>query len=326
MQTSRGDELGRGAGSVLPRFAAAMLLLLLACCACGCADDSLVLSPNHEAIDPGTATRRVVHVNGRAVECWVARSPGARRDGPRAFVMLFPGKGDRADRWTAAVARSWGDLPVEMWGLNYPGSGGSDGPVRLRLVVPDAQAVFDAMHKTAPGRPVFLYAGSFGTAVALGLAARRPVAGLILQNPVPLRQLIMGRYGWWNLWLLASPVAASIPPDLDSIANAHRVTAPAVFLLADRDEVIPPRYHQMVVDAYAGPKRVIPLPGARHNDPLTREAAEALARDRTWLWQKAGNRGPRSGRLNLIWTSSRPRHGGKGNATGPCQWLPIFTL
>jgi hypothetical protein len=58
-----------------------------------------------------------------------------------------------------------------------------------------------------------------------------------------------------------------------------------VFLLAGSDEVIPPKYHKLVVDAYAGPKHLIPLPGARHNDPLTREAAEELQHERQWLWQ-----------------------------------------
>ena len=255
--------------------------------AVGCADDSLILSPNHESIDADGATRQLMRINGRAVECWVARSPSARTREPKAFVLLFPGKGDRADRWTRAVADSW-DQPVEMWGINYPGSGGTDGPVRLDLVLPDAIGVFDALSERASGRPIFVKAGSFGTAAALGLASRRPVAGLILQNPVPLRQLILGQYGWWNLWLWAGPVAASIPSDLDSLANARRVHVPAVFLLAGNDEVIPPRYHKLVVDAYAGPKRFIPLPGARHNDPLTREAAEALKEERKWLWQLTG--------------------------------------
>jgi hypothetical protein len=103
---------------------------LLLCFAGGCTDDSLILSPNHEVVDPAGATRQVVRVNGRAVECWVARSPSARTREPEAFVLLFPGKGDRADRWTAAVANSWVDQPVQMWGINYPGSGGTDGPIR----------------------------------------------------------------------------------------------------------------------------------------------------------------------------------------------------
>jgi hypothetical protein len=122
-----------------------------------------------------------------------------------------------------------------------------------------------------------------GTTAALCVVARRPVAGLVLHNPPPLRQLILGHYGWWNLWLLAIPVSAQIPHDLDSVANAARCHAPAVFVLSGADHVVPPQYQRLVVDAYAGPKRLIAVPGAPHNAPLPREAGQQLQHDIDWL-------------------------------------------
>ncbi|HWE97557.1 MAG TPA: alpha/beta hydrolase [Tepidisphaeraceae bacterium] len=264
----------------------------LAAFASGCVGDALVLGSNHEKIDAGKARRRIVHADGRAVECWVARSPGAMEPGhpPAAYVLVFIGKGDRADRWIAPVAGAWGAKPVELWGMNYPGSGGTDGPTQLSSVVPDALATYDAVRREAGRRPIFVQAGSFGTSVGLAVAARRPVAGLILQNPPPLRQLILGYYGWWNLWLLAVPAAQQIPPDLDSIANAANVHSPAVFILAGNDVIIPPYYHELVVSAYAGPKRRIDIPGGGHDGGLTREAAAELSKGIDWLWQGAGLR------------------------------------
>ena len=69
--------------------------------------------------------------------------------------------------------------------------------------------------------------------------------------------MALRQFGWWNLWLLAAPLAAQLPRDLDSIANAKASHAPAIFLLAEKDEVVAPRYHRLVVDAYGGEKRVI---------------------------------------------------------------------
>jgi pimeloyl-ACP methyl ester carboxylesterase len=129
-------------------------------------------------------------------------------------------------------------------------------------------AAFDALKTKADGKPIYVFGASIGSAVALHVAANRDVRGLVLHNPPPLRQIILRNYGWWNLWLLAGPVALQIPPDLDSVANAKRIHAPAIFLLAENDEIVPPRFQRLVVDSFAGEKQVIPLPGAYHNSPI----------------------------------------------------------
>ena len=104
-----------------------------------------------------------------------------------------------------------------------------------------------------------------------------------MHNPPALRQLILGQYGWWNLWLLAGPVAAQIPSDLDSVANARAVHAPAIFLLAEQDEIVASRFQRLVVDAYAGEKRVISLRGAYHNSPIEGAGLADLYKALDWL-------------------------------------------
>src|SRR5690242_20582927 len=95
----------------------------------GCSADQMILGENHRAIRAPDARREVLQVDGRAVECWVTRSPAPGP--PRATVLYFIGKGGRADQWVSAVAWSWKDRPIEVWAMNYPGSGGSAGPPRL---------------------------------------------------------------------------------------------------------------------------------------------------------------------------------------------------
>ena len=279
---------------LLRRVLTALVLLALSLVlVAGRAADHLILGRNREAIDPGPLRRERVAYGDQTAECWVARSPGAASREPEAFVLFFVGKTDRADRWTDDVAAAWGDRPVEVWGVNYPGSGGSTGPPRLARVTPAALAAYDRIRQHANGRPVFAQAASFGTTAALAVAARRPVAGMVLMNPPPLRQLILGQHGWWNLWLLAGVAARRVPPDLDSLANAARSNGPAVFVLHGADEVIPPKYQHRVVAAYAGPKRLIKMPGARHADALSKEASAELAAASDWLWAQAvGGPGP----------------------------------
>jgi fermentation-respiration switch protein FrsA (DUF1100 family) len=110
----------------------------------------------------------------------------------------------------------------------------------------------------------------------------------VLHNPPPLRQLILGRFGWWNLWILAGIVSRSIPSDLDSVANARLVHAPAVFVRSDADEVVPPRYQQLVFDAYLGSKQMVHVPGASHNKRSEGAAHQREQAAMDWLWQNAG--------------------------------------
>jgi hypothetical protein len=253
--------------------------------------DHLILFPTRAPIDTGCAVPKTIPFEKGEVEVWTAQSRRAQQQGGAdVFILRFYGNADRADRWAAAEADMWNDRAVEIWGMNYPGFGGSTGPARLSKIGPAALAAFDELKRHAGDRPIVPYGASIGATAALHVAAQRSVAGLILHNPVPLREMILRRFGWWNLWLVAGPVALQIPRDLDGIANAKTARGPAIFLLAEKDEVVPPRYHVLVLNAYAGEKRVIALHGAHHNDPIEGAALADLNGALDWLLAKSGSR------------------------------------
>src|SRR4029077_7102096 len=252
--------------------------------------DHLILFPTRAPIDAGGAVRKTIPFQNGELEVWTAKSRRAQEQG-RAdiFILRFYGNADRADRWAAAEAEMWGDRAVEIWGMNYPGFGGSTGPARLSRIGPAALAAFDELKHHADDRPIVPFGASIGATAALCVAAQRAVGGLILHNPPPLREMILRQFGWWNLWLLAGPIALQLPRDLDSIENAKAIHAPGIFLLAEHDEVVAPRFHRFVVNAYAGEKRVINVPGAFHNDPIEGTALTDLDRDLDWLLAEKKN-------------------------------------
>jgi len=256
--------------------------------------DHLILFPTRTPINAGSAVRKTIPFEHGQLEVWIAQSLRARSNrSADVYFVRFYGNADRAERWPAAEAEMWNDRAVEIWGVNYPGFGGSTGPVRLSKIGPAALTAFDELRRHAGQRPIIPFGTSIGATAALHVAACRPAAGLILQNPPPLREMILRRFGWWNLWLLAGPVALQIPKDLDSIANAKRIRAPAIFLLSEKDEVVPSRYHRLVVDAYAGEKRVISVRSAHHNDPIEGTALADLNNALGWLVAKtSSNRAP----------------------------------
>jgi len=246
--------------------------------------DRLVLFPSTYRIDAGAAVRKSIPFQAGELEVWTSRSALAQQRGqPELFVLRFYGNADRADRWVAAEAEMWNNRAVEVWGMNYPGFGGSTGPTRLAKLGPAALTTFDELQKVAGSRPIVVFGASLGTTTALHIAAHRKIAGLILHNPPALRQIILRQFGWWNLWLFAGPMAYKIPSDLDSVANARTSHVPAIFLLAENDEVVAPRFQQMVVNAYAGEKRIISLPGAGHNSPIEGTALADFHHALDWL-------------------------------------------
>jgi len=273
-----------------------LLVIGLAYCALmffGHLADHLILFPTRAPINAGAAVRRTIPFENGDLEIWTAQSRRAKQQGRAdVFILRFYGNADRADRWTAMEANMWNDRAVEIWGMNYPGFGGSTGPARLARVGPAAVAAFDVLRGEVGDAPIIAYGASIGVTAALHVAAARPdeIAGLILHNPPPLREVVLRQFGWWNLWLLAGPVALQIPRDLDSIVNARATHAPAIFLLAEKDEIVAPRFHQLVVQAYAGEKLIIELRGAHHNDPIEGTALAEMNNALDWLLAKASSR------------------------------------
>jgi hypothetical protein len=265
-------------------------ILYLAVIFFGHLPDHLILFPTTAPIDANGAVRKMLPFQSGQLEVWTAKSRLAQqKGGADIYVLRFYGNADRADRWAAAEAEMWNDRAVEVWGMNYPGFGRSTGPARLSRIGPAALTAFDELKRHAADWPVVVFGTSVGATPALHVAAHRRVAGLILHNPPPLREIILRRFGWWNLWLLAGPVALQIPKDLDSISNARTIQARAIFLLAEEDEVVPPRYQKLVVDAYAGEKRVISLHGAYHNDPIESVGLADFYSALDWLLPKTNS-------------------------------------
>jgi pimeloyl-ACP methyl ester carboxylesterase len=268
-----------------PYFLLAIVAAFLLMMFCTRFPDQLILFPSTQLIDAHGAVRETIPFHNGELEIWTARSHLAKQhDRVDAYILRFYGNADRADRWVALEADAFGERAIDVWGVNYPGFGGSTGPARLKRMGEAGVAAFDALKTKANGKPIYVFGASVGSAVALHIAANRDVRGLVLHNPPPLRQIILRYYGWWNLWLLAGPVALQIPRDLDSVANSKRIHAPAIFLLAQNDEIVPPRFQRLVVDSYAGEKQAIPLPGAYHNSPIEGLVVTEIHHAYDWLF------------------------------------------
>ncbi len=239
--------------------ALALALLVLS----GCMADTVLLWPPKR---PAAYPELREMIDNNSIETFVAVSN--QNDQPDAYVLCFFGNGMLADQPVAQLASMAQPLRLELWGVNYAGYGKSKGDATLEGVARTARRAYAELAKVAKGKPIIVFGTSLGTTAALHVAAHEKVAQLILHNPPPLPELILRRHGWWNLFLFAIPIALDIPDELDSIENAAKVTAPAVFISSEDDAVVPFSYQERIMKAYGGDWELLVMRGAGHNSPI----------------------------------------------------------
>lgn len=278
--------------------------------------DRLILCPSTHPVDSGDSVREVIKSDLGNIEAWVDFSqpaspeseseregnsgPDSSREGEECddaqqlLVVKFPGTGGRAERSTINPCHLWPRVSAEFWTINPLGYGGSDGIASLQNFPVMIDAVSRKISSMLGNRKLLIYGNSLGTISALSLAARwakddhkQPVAGLYLRNCVPIHQLVgtRPRYFWPSLGL-SKFIAARIPAELDAVANAARVSASCLFVSSGKDRVVPPQYQQMVIDRFAGDKRVFLIPDADHQDSIPETMAQEYFADLDWLHER----------------------------------------
>jgi len=242
------------------------------------------LAPPPEAEDQ---VRREFPFGAGRVEVWERRGERLAAGAlPALRVLCFCGQGDRAQQKRWDVMDLVEGVPILFSTVNYPGYGGTTGPSRLSRLGPCAVAAFDAI---SDGKcPVLVSGYSLGAVSALYVAARRPVAGVVVVNPPALQEMFLGQ-GWWNLWSLALPAASAVPAELDTVKNAGDSKAPGVVITSAADEVVPYSLQRRVAEAYGGRKRV--LITSRGHDLVLDERLKAEIRAQLrWLLRQGVTR------------------------------------
>ncbi|HVY06271.1 MAG TPA: alpha/beta fold hydrolase [Burkholderiales bacterium] len=143
--------------------------------------------------------------------------------------------------------------------LHYRGYGGSSGSPTEDALFADALALFDKVH--ADHAKVTAIGRSLGSGVAIYLATRRPVAGLVLVTPYDsIQEIAARRFPYFPVrWLLRDK--------FESWKFAPEITVPTLILAAAHDEVIPGASTEALLARFRpGLATCHVLPGTGHND------------------------------------------------------------
>ncbi|WP_459713035.1 alpha/beta hydrolase [Paraburkholderia sp. 2C] len=219
----------------------------------------------------------------------VAEPPRAAR----GTAIVFHGNAGHAghrSRYAAALTR----LGLRVILAEYPGYGPRDGEPGEKPLTADAEQTIALAHRLY-GAPLLVIGESLGAAVAASAASRErdAIAGLLLITPWDcLEHVAAYHYPWLPAkWLLRDRYASAA--HLDAFDRA------VVVVTAQRDSIVPARFGEALYHALHGPKRLIVVQDAGHNDWIDyvddsgwREAIGFL------LDASVGSRGPAEPRSN----------------------------
>jgi uncharacterized protein len=202
--------------------------------------------------------------DGERVIVWQAAPRG-----DKPVVIYFHGNGEivasRAPRHRQLSADGTGIVA-----LSYRGYMGSTGSPTEDGLLRDAEAAWLFTTSRYPSSPVVLWGHSLGSGVAVALAARRPVARVILEAPFSSTVDVAA------LQFPIIPVRWLMLDQFRSDQRIDAVRAPLLIMHGDQDWVIPIRLGERLFKLAHEPKRFVRFPGGNHID-LDRFGAVAVA-------------------------------------------------
>ncbi len=177
----------------------------------------------------------------------------------KPVVIYFHGNGEivasRAARHRRLAADGTGVVA-----LSYRGYMGSTGNPTERGLLADAEAAYGFAASRWPAAPVVLWGHSLGTGVAVALAARHPVAKVILEAPFSSTVDVAA------LRFPIVPVRWLMLDQFHSDQRIEKVHAPVLIMHGDQDWVIPIRFGERLFKLANEPKRLVRIAGGGHDD------------------------------------------------------------
>jgi len=230
---------------------------------------------------------RLATPDGVTLHGWLKR-PARLRPGERyPLVIVYGGVRHELSEFVrrAQAPSEWGWLLV-----NYRGFGLSEGVPTERYVIEDAKRIYDwaAARPDVDASNIVVLGRSLGSYVAVAVAATRQARAAILATPFD-SFLALAEKRYPNL-----PLGWLMDGRFDSVALAPTVSAPALFVLAELDDVTPVEHGRALAAAWGGRTRTVLLRGASHygiegRDEFWRSVGDYLATLRATRASLAGS-------------------------------------
>lgn len=176
---------------------------------------------------------------------------------PRLAVLYHGNAGSACDR--AFFGNTFLGVGYSYIVLEYPGYGGDDTERPSKKEILRATHVIQDFIREREYEQVTLVGESLGSGVALYHATHAPPQGLVLISPYNRLSDGAGWIGW------VYPAHLLMRENYEAGVWAQSVSAPALLIRAQNDEIFPRATAVRLYDALLGEKELLEVEGATHN-------------------------------------------------------------
>jgi hypothetical protein len=179
----------------------------------------------------------------------------------KEVILYFHGNAGDLSGWQF-VAEDFTALGYNVMIIDYRGYGKSSGTISEKGFYADALAAYDflTINKKISPDHIIAYGRSIGTGVAVELACKKKVKGLVLES------------AYTSLPALANEKLPFFFPSLylkfrfDNMSKINQVKCPVILLHGGLDTLIPLSHSQRLLKTFTGKKKMVLFPQGAHND------------------------------------------------------------
>lgn len=195
--------------------------------------------------------------DGVRLHAWWITAPGAEF----AFLAFHGNAASIVAR--VPTYRFLAGVPVHVLAVEYRGYGRSSGVPSEAGLYRDAEAAYDWLvrEKQIAPRRVIAFGQSLGTAVAVELATRREVGGVVVEAPFASTRAV-ARHLYWFL----PGLGYFLRTEFDTGAKLDRVHAPLLVVHCASDPVLPIALGEEVFRRAREPKMFLRIEGHCHEE------------------------------------------------------------
>ena len=199
---------------------------------------------------------RITTTDGTELHGWYLPAAGVE---PAPLLIYF---GGNAEDITHMLFEQNHFKGYSLLLISYRGYGLSGGKPGQKTLCSDALFLYDhfSAKPEVDNSRILLMGRSLGSGVAVYLASRRSVEGVILISPYDsMTALVKEFYPWLPATLL-------LKHPFDSLTLAPAIKAPLLTIIGSHDTIIVPQRSKILAQAWGGKSKLVEIKGVGHNE------------------------------------------------------------